>query len=292
MDLAGETLPYHHRLLGRWKAAGVKFTFIVYDLLPALYPQWFTRRSRRSYQAWIRTVAIFADTTACISRSVRDEFERWIAATYGDAVGSSIDSRWFHLSGEMSGSELPQADALAARLERETSVLMVGTVEPRKGHAQALAAFEALWRDGVAVNLVIAGRAGWNVRDLVHRMRAHPEIGKRLVWLEDVSDERLRRLYRSVTGVLAASRGEGFGLPVVEAARHGRPILARDLPVFREIAGENATYFSGDAPGPLAESVKAWLDRIQARSAPNTGLIPQFTWSESARQLLACLPLG
>ena len=125
---------------------------------------------------------------------------------------------------------------------------MVGTVEPRKGHAQTLAAFERLWADGVDVGLAIVGGEGWHTESLMGRLRTHSERGRRLIWLARASDEMLLRLYDSAVALIAASEGEGFGLPLVEAAQHGLPIIARDLPVFMEVAGEHAFYFSGMAP--------------------------------------------
>ena len=53
---------------------------------------------------------------------------------------------------------------------------MVGTVEPRKGHRQALAAMELLWTDDVDANLVIIGKKGWMMDDLVERIDSTQSI--------------------------------------------------------------------------------------------------------------------
>src|SRR5690606_14583343 len=105
-------------------------------------------------------------------------------------------------------------------------------------------AFDALWASGESTRLVIVGRQGWLVDELADCLRAHPENGRRLFWLSDVSDEALLKLYASSDALIMASRAEGFGLPLIEAARHGIRLIARDLPVFREVAGDAAFYFS------------------------------------------------
>ena len=128
---------------------------------------------------------------------------------------------------------------------------MVGTVEPRKGHRQALAAMEHLWAAGIDVNLVIVGKKGWMMNDMAGQIEGHPELNNRLFWLREVSDEMLDQIYRSAHALLAASEGEGFGLPLIEAAQHGLPIIARDIPVFVEVAGEHAYYFT-------ARSLRIW----------------------------------
>ncbi|MFN0630266.1 glycosyltransferase, partial [Bacillus anthracis] len=63
-------------------------------------------------------------------------------------------------------------------LKQRPSFLMVGTLEPRKGHAQVLDAFENLWKGGANLNLVIVGKVGWMVDLLVQRLCSHPELGK------------------------------------------------------------------------------------------------------------------
>jgi glycosyltransferase involved in cell wall biosynthesis len=162
---------------------------------------------------------------------------------------------------------------------------MVGTLEPRKAHAQALAAFEALWDGGTDVTLVVAGKAGWMVESLVKRLNQHPERGQRLLWIESATDDELQSLYEASSGVLMASQGEGFGLPLVEAATHRRPILARDLPVFREVAGEHATYFSGLSAASLAAALASWLIALNNGSAPKSDAVRHLTWDESSRWL-------
>jgi glycosyltransferase involved in cell wall biosynthesis len=166
---------------------------------------------------------------------------------------------------------------------------MVGTLEPRKGHAQALAAFEALWAEGLAVNLVIVGKQGWAVDDLAERIRQHSQVGQQLFWLEGISDEYLDEIYTHCNVLLAASFGEGFGLPIVEAFQRGLPVLARDLPVFREVGGDQATYFDAKEPAELAAAVANWL-RLHADGCMHPpGKIELLTWQESAAQLFAGL---
>jgi glycosyltransferase involved in cell wall biosynthesis len=180
---------------------------------------------------------------------------------------------------------------LLERVKKRPSILMVGTIEPRKGYAQALSAFEQLWKEGRDVNLVIVGKTGWKTEDLVLRLRKHPEAGKRLIWVENASDEILFAMYDAVNGLLMASEGEGFGLPIAEAAQFRKPILARNIPVFREVAEGNALYFTGTTGKDLAAAISAWFDLVQKGRAPFSDKIPLLGWPDSARQLTHCLLL-
>jgi glycosyltransferase involved in cell wall biosynthesis len=289
LDLASYSLVRHHRQISRWKIAGVKFFFVVHDLLPALHPEWFTAIVVKDYLAWIRTVAIYADGAICVSMSVSNDLQEWLDNQLG-TLSPSVSVGWFHLGGDISAS-IPSRgkttgfDELLRRVGKRTSVLVVGTIEPRKGHAQTLSAFEMLWRQGQNINLVIVGKAGWKVDELVSRLRNHPEAGNRLIWLDDATDEMLCALYGAVDGLLIASEGEGFGLSIVEAAQYGKPILARDIPVFREIAGDHAQFFSGNTPDELAVDIRHWLDLLEKGAATPSREMSWLTWEASARQL-------
>ena len=160
---------------------------------------------------------------------------------------------------QRAGGSRELADTLAFVSARPT-FMMVGTIEPRKGHAQSLAAFERLWASGVDCGLLIVGREGWCMEEWVTSLRGHPERRTHALWLDGASDDVLLRAGTgSATALLAASEGEGFGLPLVEAAQHGLPVVARDLPVFREVAGGTRFYFSGTSPEDLAGAIEDWL---------------------------------
>ena len=161
---------------------------------------------------------------------------------------------------------------------------MVGTIEPRKGYNLAIAAFEHLWRTrpNDSPDLVIVGKGGWKTTALQDYLRTHPQIGKRLHWLEGVTDEGLCLFYEKCRGVFMASRGEGFGLPLIEAALHRRYVLARDLPVFREHNLPGAAYFSDDSPHALGHALLE-LANTGRNPAPAVKLP---TWSESVDDLL------
>ena len=92
--------------------------------------------------------------------------------------------------------------------------------------------------------------------------------------------------------LIAAAEGEGFGLPLIEAARHGLPIIARDIPVFREVAGEHAFYFAGKDSDVLAEAIKQWLVLHESGEHPNSNSIHWRTWAQSVERLKEILLNG
>jgi glycosyltransferase involved in cell wall biosynthesis len=122
------------------------------------------------------------------------------------------------------------------------------------------------------------------MEDFAEHVQKHPERDKRLFWFQGISDEMLEQIYRNSRALLAASEGEGFGLPLIEAAQYGIPILARNLPVFREVASDHAHYFSGSDETALADALREWL--ALGEKAPASTGIRWYTWQESTRDLL------
>ncbi len=96
--------------------------------------------------------------------------------------------------------------------------------------SQVLDAFERLWKDGSDVRLTVAGRRGWTlVHEVVEWMAGGTQDERRFEWLENATDAELDELYAQCTAVVMASEGEGFGLPIVEAATRGCPVVVRDI---------------------------------------------------------------
>lgn len=286
LDLAAHLVPYLRHTYIRMRSRGVAIHFVVYDLLPLLRPDCFDENGLPTFRLWYEAIAELADGIICISRTVADEFKRWLPQSM-PARGRALKIGWFHLGADIvQRADDPEASGdLPLDLGNRPSFLIVGTIEPRKGHAQTLAAFELLWERGHQVNLVLIGKPGWRVDTLINRLRQHPEAGKRLFWLERADDSQLIAMYRHASALLAPSEGEGFGLPLIEAAQYGRPIIARDLPVFQEVAGEHAFYFSGMQPEPMADAIERWLELDRQGLAPVSKGLPWLTWKQSAGQL-------
>ncbi|WP_244147101.1 glycosyltransferase [Paraburkholderia bryophila] len=238
-------------------------------------------------------MAIHADALFCISRSVSEETANYMRGRFA-LNDSSPKIDWFHLGASTppdTSAPLPESFALREIIggPARPTVLMVGTLEPRKGHAQTLDAFESLWNQGERATLVIAGRQGWKVDALVERIKNHAEFGKRLFWLAGAKDADIAGLYHHLDGLLVASEAEGFGLPLIEAAQHGMPLFLRDLPVFREVAGEHATYFIAQNGLQLASQLLTWLNQLADKTAQTTRQMHTLTWATSSEQLKALL---
>jgi len=290
LDLAPHSVPNNRPLFADLKNLGVEIYFVVYDLLPILRPDVFVKNAHVGFGRWLDAVTSMADGVICISRAVAQELTDWAQHSQPQRH-TRLKIGYFHLGADIAQdisrtSQKTGAPNAPPALQAHPALLMVGTLEPRKGHAQALAAFEALWQDKINVNLIIVGKQGWMVEKLVAQLRSHPESGRRLFWFESASDHLLQELYATSSALLAASEAEGFGLPLIEAAQHRLPIIARDLPVFREVAGEHAFYFKGTDAADLAQALREWLDQHACGTIPSSEGLRWLTWAQSTQQLL------
>ncbi len=246
------------------------------------------------FKRWLNGLIKYADRLVCISHSVAQELQHYVAEHF-PSTERIPEITSFHLGAGIdtnlrSHSLTVEEQSMLYRIEKKPTFLMVGTVEPRKGYQQVLAAFEQLWAKGKDINLLIVGKRGWLVEELLHKMDNHPEYNRHLFWLQEVSDEYLREIYTSSICLIAASETEGFGLPMIEAARYSLPVIARDIPVFREVAQEYAFYFNNDDEAyTIAEAVEKWIELYESDSYPQSKDITWLTWKESAAQLMECL---
>ena len=296
LDFACVTTLKEQNYLSKIRAAGVKVFFVVYDLLPVQFPAYFPSSTKDFHMRWLRTLVKF-DGAICISKAVADDYDAWIAENR-ITVSDTFKTTYFHLGADLNNSApskgLPaDASQMLAAFSQRPTFLMVGTLEPRKGYRQILDAFTLLWQANENINLLIVGKIGWNIAEVADILAKHPELNKKLFWLKGISDEYLEKIYAASTCLIAASEGEGFGLPLIESAQFGIPLLLRDIPVFREVAGDAAYYFGGpagrqtaaEAAQDTAQSIKAWLSLYEAKQHPLSTGLTYNTWQQSVEQL-------
>lgn len=290
LDLSYQVVIAHQKFYQKLQKHQVKTCFLVHDLLPVLMPNYFPASDNKLYNDWLKVITR-SNGLFCVSRNTAQQLNEVIVNNKLNQV-SMPQISWFHLGADLQNSipssGLPvDAELFLKQLQQNINFLLVATLEPRKGHNQTLDAFELLWQQGNAAHLVFVGKRGWMMESFIKRIKSHPQYGIRLFWIENASDQYLQNLYDTATCLLFPSEGEGFGLPLIEAAHHGLPVLARDIPVFREIAGEYIHYFSGCEAMDLAQAINNWLLLYQQGLIRNSSAMPRLTWSESAEQLLS-----
>lgn len=251
---------------------GVKVYFFLHDLIPVHFPSFYddVDRFRMYFDNMFLRTGIITN-----SKTVMSDAKAYMQKLPKHSVNPDIVFDYAYL-----GCDLPKSDLKMDKVNGSFEFLMVSTVEPRKKYDQALQAFDILWKKGVDAKLTIVGRPGWKNESVIHSLETHPQLNKRLFWhKKGISDQELAALYQKCDAVIFASLEEGYGLAVVEAERYNRPVILRDIPVFREIAGDGAYYFCGLEGKNLSDAVEKFIECKKAGSVKLPS-VKSNTWEE------------
>jgi len=170
-------------LLNYWKRHnGVKIYFVLYDLLPIHYPNWWGEDISFKHLQWAKYILEISDKIFCISETVAKDLRQFKERF---DIFNEADISTFNLGYDLSNS-LPTMGLpsnykiLTQEINNHNSFLMVGTLEPRKGHNDVLYVFEELWESGNDSILVIVGKKGWLIDNLVQRIKENKWLNKKL----------------------------------------------------------------------------------------------------------------
>ncbi len=295
LDMAPDIQRFQASTYTKYRTLGIEVYFVVYDLLTTLHPEWFVldenvqKEVVENFSKWLDVVTD-SNGTLSISQNTADDLTQWLAKR-DKKVRHNFKNSVFHIGADIESDKdatilTEEEKHILTLLKANPSFLVVGTIEPRKGQDQTILAFEKLWEEGKNINLVIVGKQGWFVDELIKKIREQPLLNQKLFWMDSIGDRYLDELYSVCHCLIAPSKGEGFGLPLIEAAQHKLPIIARDLSIFREVAGDHVYYFENDDnPTILANAIENWLNLYRKSKHPKSDEMPWLTWKESADQL-------
>ncbi len=169
-------------------------------------------------------------------------------------------------------------------------VLYVGDRGGYKNFSTVINALgEADWPAEIHLKVV-----GWEFTTAEWFFFRHRGVESRVIHAGRVSDGELLALYRQAEAFIMPSMCEGFGFPLVEAQAAGVPVVASDIPVFREIGGDGVSYFAPLNPTDLARAVKKALTPAWRKRAIELGHqnVCRFSWEKCAQKTAAVLRMA
>lgn len=232
-------------LLPILKKQGVTIAVHIYDVIPILFPQYCDEQTTLRFMDYLGAHLQYADlviaNTESTLKHVR-EISSQIGTIPVKSVCVPLGADFVKVASATTSVSAVQVDLRAIDLENKKYLLMVGTIEPRKNHAFILDAYEEILRKEDFV-LVIAGRSGWNVEQLMDRIRELDKEDSHFLYFDHASDDTINYLYKHAFFTVFPTQYEGFGLPIIESFLHRTPVLATDIPVLREVGGTFCDYF-------------------------------------------------
>ncbi len=238
--------------LDGWLTRGsLRAVYLVHDLIPIRHPAHCRPGEAAKHAARMRTVLRTATVVIVNSAATRAELARF-AAEQGHRLPRTVIA---HLGVET----LP--DPGGARKRTKPYFLCVGTIEARKNHLLLLRLWDRLRADlgPDTPDLVLVGRRGWEAEAAFELLdRPQPEFGQ-VVELAACGDVELAGLLDGAVALLMPSLAEGFGLPVFEAMSRGVPVIASDLPVFRELTHDIPLLLDPNNEDRWEQAVRAFL---------------------------------
>ena len=205
IDWVPDRLPSVEAWLSAFRLAGGRIIIAVHDLLPFEMPQHFPDFMPNVMGRWFETALRLADQFVCVSAAVADDVIR-IGTALSTTRHRRIAVDVVHNAADF-GASLPttgfptDGQVILTDMAARPTFLMVGTVEPRKGHQQVVRGFDKLWREGLDVALLIVGKKGWMTGQLEAEIASHKEHNRRLRWMQAVSDEYLTAIYSNTSAL-------------------------------------------------------------------------------------------
>lgn len=270
-------------LLPALVAAGVHRVVFVHDVMPVVHPEWFTPHHRAVFRSWLEAHLDHSERFLTNSQRTADDL-RAVARERGRDLDVTVVPL---------GADPPVATPrpVVSPVVAGRFLLVVGTIEPRKNQRVVLDVFDRLRDRHDDLSLVLVGKEGWMVDELVARIRRHPERGRRLDWLGGVDDEQLAWLYDHAFLVVAPSFYEGFGVPVVEALARGCAVIVSTGGAQPEAAGGATELFEPEDVDGLAALVERHLVDPDHHAAltRRAALHQSPTWARTTESVTAAL---
>jgi glycosyltransferase involved in cell wall biosynthesis len=284
---AGWAVPYYLKhIVGAKRRYGIRFSMLIYDLIPIENESFVEKRHVAQFRSWLREAMSVADVVLTISMHSRDALSKLAAAAGWPlppigvvALGSGLSVR-------------PTAEEPRSLSLPQPYVLFVSTIEIRKNHRLLVRVWRRLLErhgaDKVPV-LIFAGQIGWLVDDLMAELAASDYLGGKIKLVPGLPDAELRRAYRGCLFTVYPSLCEGWGLPVAESLAQGKFCVASNATSIPEVGGDLIDYFDpSNDDDAFAKIERALLDpayraaraaRLQAEYRPRS-------WSDCVQALI------
>ncbi len=233
----------------------LKLIYFIHDLIPLTYPEFCSAGEDIRHAAKIKHALSMAAGILTNSADTLAELSRYAASVQQTMPKATV--------ARLAGVEV--RPKVANLMPNKPYFVVLGTIEPRKNHWLLLQVWRQLqleYREHTPT-LLIVGQKGWECDHVLRYIQQCRSLQEIVLLKTNCNDNDLNAYLQHCQALLFPSFAEGYGLPLIEALSQGVPVIASDLSVFREIAGELIEYVA-----PI--DGQGWLALIMAYAEPQS----------------------
>jgi glycosyltransferase involved in cell wall biosynthesis len=263
---------------------GFCFILLCHDLIPLLFPHFYKANDVDAFRAYMHLALPLADVVVVTTQTGEKDCREYCRESGVKVPNMAVAPLGFDLI------DLPKLNpSLPNDLKPGKFVMIVSTIEPRKGHRLLYNVWRRLVEDGIVqthgFKLALVGRKGWMVDNLFSEILSDPTVRGKIEIIHDVDDSQLRALYAGAAFCVYPSKYEGYGLPVCEAFAYGRAVIVSTGGALPELVGELSPCLDPDDEELWYETIKEWIQYPQRRIPYEQAIkynFKHFTWFEAA----------
>ena len=250
----------------------------IHDLGPVRFPQFFSKKGAFMYKWLVKNILPKAWKIAVVSETVKQELVEYIKIDPDrvNVIYPSINTKMLSEAVNFVDFSLP-----------DKFFLSLTTLEPRKNIPSIIRGFGAYidqHKDDETA-LVVVGKKGWYY-DAIFNEVNRLNLQNRVVFMGYVPDRYITSIVKKAQALIYLSHYEGFGMPILEALNLDVPVIASDIPVFRECFNVPGVEFVDDGD---KEAVAATMQKMLTEKSVVEFDKDRFTWEKSAQTLLNIL---
>lgn len=269
-----------------FRSRRMKTVAVIHDLAFHEFPEQFRYKDWLLLHIFSAQVAREADAIIAVSHATKDDIAKYYGRTKNvHVVHHGVDHEKFRVL-----SDAEKQEGLKKLQQKYPSIqnsylLFVGQIQPRKNIERLVEAFEKM---GEKLQLVIAGGYGWNNEEIYKRIE---ESSQRdcIIVTGPVSDDLLPALYANAQAFVMPSLQEGFGIPLVEAAACGVPVVTSNHSSMKEIMGDAGVFVDPNDTVSITSGIQKALHHHDELSRKSVVRAQRFSWDKAAQETLRIL---
>ncbi|MDJ0744592.1 MAG: glycosyltransferase family 1 protein [Xenococcaceae cyanobacterium MO_167.B27] len=267
----------------------------IYDLIPIIYPEKFTKKIYSQFLNTINSIDLDLDWVICISENTKNDFCEYTNMNPDRVFVTPLAAadHFYHVKEK----QLINSTISKYNIPQVPYILSLCTLEPRKNLSFLIQCFSEIIADNpsLELNLVLVGVNGWKNNAIFKAAGKNPDLSKRIIFTGYVPDEDLSAIYSGATAFVYPSLYEGFGLPPLEAMQCGTPVISSNTSSLPEVVGNAGITINPKDKDELCQALLNIINDSNLRdslSKKGIARAKRFSWKKCAEETIKVYQLA